>query len=166
MVPLGILVRMNDMKITGITKLSTIDFPDALCMTVYSQGCNRSCSYCQNQHLIPIESGVQEINWQDVLSEVIIRKEFIDAVVFSGGEPTINSDLLYKARQISKNGLMVGLHTNGDRLTGEIAEAFDYILLSHPNSKKILTASMAGMLEISRVRFSDGEFINETTRYK
>lgn len=69
------------------------------------------CLYCQNYRLW--EDKVQ-INVDDLLFEIQKNKDFIDAVIFSGGEPTINLDLLITlATEVKKIGLLVGVETNG-----------------------------------------------------
>lgn len=92
-------------------------------------------------------------SWDDIFEMIKERahKRFIDAVVFSGGEPTLQDDLIDAIYDIKGIGLRVGLHTNGDHLTASIAANCDYILLSHQNRKKIAVASLAGSLDTSRV---------------
>ncbi len=84
---------------------------------VYCQGCPWRCGYCHNPHLIPRESGIG-VNWSIVMNFLERRRGLLDAVVFSGGEPTLH-DLEPAIREVRRLGFRVGLHTGGsypDRL--------------------------------------------------
>jgi pyruvate formate lyase activating enzyme len=100
------------MIFAGLQKLSLVDFPGKLAAVVFLQGCNFKCGYCQNPGLIKrgAESGIRE---EDVLEYLTYRKEKIDAVVITGGEPTIHEDLTGLMRKISLTGLKIKLDTNG-----------------------------------------------------
>lgn len=104
--------------IGGVTPFTTIDFPGELAAVVFMQGCPWRCDYCHNKALISRrESG--QISWQATLDFLRRRRILIDGVVFSGGEPTLQSGLLEAIRQVKRLGFKIGLHTAGvypDRL--------------------------------------------------
>ena len=103
---------MNELHVGGITPLTTIDFPGELAAVVFCQGCPWKCRYCQNAHLIP-RSLHAAVPWEDVLDLLERRRGLLDAVVFSGGEPTLQRELptaVYAARTM---GYKIGLHTAG-----------------------------------------------------
>ena len=101
------------MKIGGFQGFSLIDYPGKISAIIFTQGCNFRCPFCHNQELVrprrfnePISEG-----WVfDFLSE---RKQFLDGVVVSGGEPTLQKDLIPFLGKIKKLGFCVKLDTNG-----------------------------------------------------
>jgi pyruvate formate lyase activating enzyme len=94
-----------------IVPFSTIDWHGKVAMVVFLRGCNMRCIYCQNYELW--EDNVQ-INVDDILSEIQKSRDFINAVIFSGGEPIIHFNLLTTvAKEVKKMGLLVGVETNG-----------------------------------------------------
>lgn len=96
----------------GWAKLSTCDFPSRLASTVFAQGCPWECLYCHNPDLIdPKKAG--EIEWASVLNFMKSRVGLLDAMVFSGGEPTRQPALVNAARDIKDLGFEVGIHTSG-----------------------------------------------------
>lgn len=103
---------MTDIRIGGITPLTSIDYPGELACVLYCQGCPWQCSYCHNPELIPSE-GNSQIAWDEVMHFLRRRQGLIDAVVFSGGEPTLQRDLPLAIRQVRSLGFKVGLHTAG-----------------------------------------------------
>lgn len=100
------------LRIGGITSLTTIDYPGELAAVVFCQGCAWRCTYCHNDHLWSPQ-GEAELPWDDVLSFLARRRGLLDAVVFSGGEPTLQSALPDAMRQVRALGFKVGLHTAG-----------------------------------------------------
>jgi pyruvate formate lyase activating enzyme len=96
----------------GLTPLTTIDFPGELAAVVFCQGCPWRCRYCQNGHLLPRERAPAP-GWQEVRDFLGRRRGLLDAVVFSGGEPTLQAGLLQAMRQVRALGFKVGLHSAG-----------------------------------------------------
>ncbi len=96
----------------GFTPLTTVDFPGKLSAVLYCQGCPWRCVYCHNSHLIS-RSGADEVPWDDVVEFLKRRRGLLDAVVFSGGEPTLQADLGSALREVKAMGFLAGLHTGG-----------------------------------------------------
>ena len=84
--------RKPGLRVGGLVPLSTTDYPDHLSAVVFCQGCPWRCAYCHNPHLLPRRSD-SEIAWPDVLAFLDRRRGLLDAVVFSGGEPTLQRAL-------------------------------------------------------------------------
>lgn len=103
---------MAALRVGGLTPLTTIDFPGELAAVVYCQGCPWRCAYCHNGHLLPARGG-HPIPWDRVLAFLGGRKGLLDAVVFSGGEPTLQSGLGAAMESVRGLGFKVGLHTAG-----------------------------------------------------
>ncbi|MDR1982523.1 MAG: anaerobic ribonucleoside-triphosphate reductase activating protein [Holosporaceae bacterium] len=96
----------------GVVSLTTLDYPGHLSTVVFLQGCPWRCVYCHNRHLqsiLPTES----LPWEDILNLLEIRRGFVEAVVFSGGEPLMQERLLNAIEDVRAMGFKVGLHTSG-----------------------------------------------------
>jgi pyruvate formate lyase activating enzyme len=100
------------LKIAGITKMSTSDWPKKISMVVFLQGCPWNCEYCHNPDMIPFDVPSNYSFNDDVLEFLKKRFGLLDGVVFSGGEATAQNLKPY-IEQIKKLGFKVGLHTNG-----------------------------------------------------
>jgi len=96
----------------GLTPLTTIDYPGELAAVLFLQGCPWSCGYCQNSELLP-RNNQNNIPWQTVISFLEKRNGLLDAVVFSGGEPTLQAGVMTAVEQVKAMGFKVGLHTAG-----------------------------------------------------
>lgn len=103
---------MPALRVGGLTPLTTIDFPGELAAVVYCQGCPWRCAYCHNGHLLPTR-GDHCIPWDSVLAFLEGRRGLLDGVVFSGGEPTLQSGLKAAMESVRGLGFKVGLHTAG-----------------------------------------------------
>lgn len=106
-------------RIGGLVPFTTVDYPGQLAAVVFCQGCPWRCAYCHNPHLLPAY-GPQNHAWADVLAFLERRRGLLDAVVFSGGEPTLQGGLAGAMREVKAMGFKVGLHSAGmypDRLT-------------------------------------------------
>jgi anaerobic ribonucleoside-triphosphate reductase activating protein len=98
-------------QLSGLTPCTTIDYPGALAAVLFCQGCPWRCGYCHNPHLQPIAKGT--LIWSEVLAFLKERIGLIDAVVFSGGEPTLQRQLKQAIEQVKQLGFKIGLHTAG-----------------------------------------------------
>ena len=106
------------MRIGGFVPFTSIDYPGELAAVVFCQGCPWRCSYCHNPHLLDARS-TELLDWQALLEVLSMRKGLLDAVVFSGGEPTLQDALPGAITEVKNMGFKVGLHTGGcypDRL--------------------------------------------------
>ena len=102
----------RELIIGGFVPFSATDYPDHLCAVVFCQGCPWRCGYCHNVHLQPSASGAA-ISWEDVVLFLHRRRGLLDAVVFSGGEPTMQRALADAVRAVKALGFNVGVHTAG-----------------------------------------------------
>jgi len=100
------------LRIGGVTRLSAADYPGKLAAVLYCQGCAWRCTYCHNPHLLEKRSA-GEIPWTEVRAFLRKRQGLLDAVVFSGGEPTLQPALADAMREVKALGYLVGLHTAG-----------------------------------------------------
>ena len=127
------------MKIAGFEKTSLQDYPDHISCIVFTQGCNMKCPFCQNATLIPQE-GDNLIDEKEVLDYLKLRKNIVNGITISGGEPTLQKDLKEFIYEVKKIGVDVKLDTNGTNfnlLKGLIDEKLvDYVAMDIKNSFK------------------------------
>jgi len=95
---------------------STVDYPQHLATTLFLQGCPWRCHYCHNPHLIPRHSDQESITWEKVQEHLEKRRGLLDAVVFSGGEPTTQKALLPALQDTREQGFKNALHTGAPHL--------------------------------------------------
>lgn len=103
---------MADIRVGGLERLSTCDWPGELVATIFLQGCPWDCPYCHNPHLIPVD-GDGVLDWAEVLGFLASRRGLLDGVVFSGGEPTLQRTLPEAMKAVRALGFRIGLHTAG-----------------------------------------------------
>jgi pyruvate formate lyase activating enzyme len=99
--------------IKGFQGTSLLDYPGHIAALVFFGGCNLTCSYCHNPALVLTPEQIPDFPQADLLDELQRRRNFIDGVVISGGEPTLDPQLLPLLRQVKELGLQVKLDTNG-----------------------------------------------------
>jgi pyruvate formate lyase activating enzyme len=99
------------MKIGGFQKTSLLDYPDRISAIVWTSGCNFCCPFCYNRNLA---FGTAELFPEDeILSFLSKRKEQLEGVVISGGEPLIQEDIVDFVERIKALKLLVKVDTNG-----------------------------------------------------
>ena len=103
------------MIIGGIQKNSLIDYPGKLTCVLFLSGCNFNCPYCHNPQLL--KGGCSETTFDEKAFYEFLenRRGFIDGVVISGGEPTLQKEIPLLCREIRKMGYLIKLDTNGSR---------------------------------------------------
>ena len=125
------------MKIAGLEKLTLQDYPNHMSCIVFTQGCNMKCPFCHNSGLIPME-GEDLIPEEEVFEFLEKRKNMLDGVTISGGEPTVQSDLKEFIKKVKSLGYEIKLDTNGlnyDLLKELIEEKLiDYVAMDIKNN--------------------------------
>ena len=102
----------EELRVGGMLPLTTLDYPGQLACVLFCQGCAWRCRYCHNPGLI-CPRGEQEKPWSEVLAFLQRRQGLLDAVVFSGGEATLQAGLPAAMQQVRALGFKVGLHSAG-----------------------------------------------------
>ena len=106
------------MKIAGLQKVSTIDYPGEICCVVFLWGCNFRCGFCYNSSLILSEQvaggrwQVTSFSEEYVLNFLSKRIGKLDGVCITGGEPLLSLDFDF-VRKIKDMGFKVKIDTNG-----------------------------------------------------
>lgn len=123
------------MKILGLAKTSTVDYPGKLVSTIFLGGCNFDCEYCHNRALIKPEASATSISEEELLAFLQSRKSIIEGLCITGGEATIwGEKLINLVRKIKielgKN-FLIKLDTNGSnpKFLKSYAKEFDYIAM-------------------------------------
>ncbi len=118
------------MKIGGFQKVSLIDYPGKISAVVFTQGCNFRCPFCHNPELVDPERFEGLIPEAEILSFLEKRKGRLDAVVITGGEPTMQSGLIPFIDRLKAMGYLTKLDTNG-ALPDALGEMLDRKLLDY-----------------------------------
>ncbi len=119
------------MKIVGFQKLSLLDFPGKIACIIWTAGCNLNCSYCQNSGILQeYQTNFEESEILDYLKK---RKNMLEGICISGGEPLLQNDLVDFCKKVKEIGLEIKLDTNGtlpDKLQTLIDEKLvDYVAM-------------------------------------
>lgn len=136
------------MQICGFMKTTLLDYPEHVAATVFTGGCNFRCPFCHNGDLVQ-HSTTSQIPEQEVLSYLAKRRNMLDGVCVTGGEPTLKQDLASFLRKIKELGLLVKLDTNGYRpeVLQELLDEqlLDYVAMDIKNcpNKYAMTAGVA-----------------------
>jgi len=109
--------RNPTLSIGGLTPFTTLDFPGLMAAVIFCQGCRWRCGYCHNSHLLDFQTQPAS-SFDKVDSFLQRRRGLLDAVVFSGGEPTLQKGLLDAVLHVRDLGFKVGLHTAGVNSNG------------------------------------------------
>jgi pyruvate formate lyase activating enzyme len=145
------------MIIGGLQKTSLIDFPGKVSCVCFVSGCNFRCPYCHNPDLVhhPGKAWVDESSFFAFIRE---RQGFLDGVVISGGEPTLQNDLPVFVNRIRREGYAVKLDTNGSRprMIRELVEKglLDYIAMDIKTDPSLYPLYMQRDIDPEHIRGS------------
>ena len=124
------------MDFVGIDKFSLLDFEDRISCVLFCKPCNYRCPFCHNGTTVLEAETV--IPFEDILEYLQSRKGLIDAVVVSGGEPTLMPDLKEKIIKLKELGFLIKLDTNGTNpeVVKDLYEnhLIDYVAMDIKNS--------------------------------
>ena len=138
------------MLIKGFQKTTLLDFPGKVACTVFTGGCNFRCPFCHNASLVT-HMDTSALDEEQVLEYIIRRKNILDGVCITGGEPLLQHDIASFCQRIHDLGLLVKLDTNGsypERLKALIdMNLIDYIAMDIKNSKEAY-AKTCGISEL------------------
>lgn len=103
------------MKIYGFQKSTLLDYPEHLAATIFTGTCNFLCPFCHNGGLVLHTEMLSTIPEAEIFAYLKKRRNILEGVCITGGEPTIQPDLLPFIQQIKKLGYQIKLDTNGYR---------------------------------------------------
>jgi pyruvate formate lyase activating enzyme len=103
------------MKIGGLIKFTLIDFPGRPAAVVFTQGCNFRCRYCHNPELVYPHLLQASMPEEELMAFLRRRQGTLEGVVVTGGEPTLQPDLIRFLTDVKALGYYVKLDTNGTK---------------------------------------------------
>ena len=136
------------MFITGVQKLTLLDYPGHISAIIFTGGCTMRCGFCHNPEFVLPESLKKlqdhQITEKSVLRFLMTRKNLLDGVVVCGGEPTLHHDLPEFLTKIKAMGFQTKLDTNGanprmlqkllhERLVDYIAMDYKHTIAGYPS---------------------------------
>ncbi len=134
------------MRISGLQKLTLLDYPGVVACTVFTGGCNLRCPFCHNSELVlPERLASGEGNEALVLDFLRSRQGLLEGVAVTGGEPLLHGDLPDFLRELRRLGYRVKLDTNGtfpERLRAVIEEGLvDRVAMDVKNAPALYAAT-------------------------
>lgn len=145
------------MKTYGLEKLSLVDYDGHMCATVFTAGCNFECPFCHNSDLVKVQN-LHEIPHDEIFAHLEKRKNIIDSVCISGGEPTLQSDLPEFCKTLKSRGFLVKLDTNGtnfDMLKSLIEQKLvDYVAMDIKNSPRMYEKTAGRKVDLENIKKS------------
>lgn len=164
------------MIISGMQKLTLLDYPGKTAAIIFTYGCNFRCPFCHNALLVT-GGCTDTLSEEEVFAFLEKRKGILDAVCITGGEPTLQKDMKQFILKVRSLGYSVKLDTNGtapDVLEELLAEnLLDYVAMDIKNTpeKYSLTAgadvdinNILKSMEIIKNKAPDYEFRTTVTR--
>ncbi|MBU2577525.1 anaerobic ribonucleoside-triphosphate reductase activating protein [Patescibacteria group bacterium] len=103
------------MQIAGYLKTSLIEWPGLISSVVFTPGCNFRCPFCHNPELINLSGKSKLLKEEEIISDLEKRKQWVDAVAITGGEPTLQKDLPEFLKKLKKMGYQIMVETNGSK---------------------------------------------------
>lgn len=158
------------MQISGLQKLTLLDYPNHLACTLFAPSCNFRCPWCHNAQLVlhPENEAYSENEIFDFLSQ---RRNILEGVCISGGEPTLQKDLPDFIKRVRSLGFLVKLDTNGSNpelLSLLIKQNLvDYVAMDIKNCKeKYAVTCGVSKLDISKQEASIALLMNSSISYE
>lgn len=118
------------MKIGALQKTSLIDYPNLISAVVFTQGCNFRCGYCHNPELLDPKNWGTPIPPEEILDFLENRRGKLDALVVTGGEPTLHLGLPDFLARVKELGFKVKLDSNGTN-PAMLRELFEHNLVDY-----------------------------------
>ncbi|HBP01494.1 MAG TPA: anaerobic ribonucleoside-triphosphate reductase activating protein [Candidatus Moranbacteria bacterium] len=159
------------MRLGGYQKLTLIDYPGKIATTVFTVGCSFRCPFCHNPELV-LADQFPELN--DMEAEFFKflekRKGKLEGVCITGGEPTIQPDIINFIKKVKAMGFLVKLDSNGTRpdvLRKVIKEKLvDFIAMDIKNSPKKYSKTVGVSADMERIKLSVYMIMNSGIDYE
>lgn len=157
------------MRISGLQKMTLLDYPGKIACTVFLGGCNFRCPFCHNGELLDgtVETVMDE---QEFLAFLHKRKGLLDAVCISGGEPTLQPGLASLLEKIKEMGYLTKLDTNGSRpeIVKDLVSRnlLDYVAMDIKNCPDRYGQTAGAAVQLERLEESIRFLIEEHVDYE
>lgn len=103
------------MEIHGFNKLTLLDYPGKIACTIFTGSCNFRCPFCHNATLVLNPKAQPSISEDEILACLKERRDRLEGVAITGGEPTLYPDLPDFISKIKALGYPVKLDSNGSK---------------------------------------------------
>jgi len=125
------------MKFSGFQKTSLIDYPKKIASVLFTPGCNLRCPFCHNWRIV-VDPKPPFLHEEAAVKILESRKKYMNAVVVTGGEPTMHKETPKFLRKLKERGFTVKLDTNGfyPQVLEECLPYVDYVALDVKTSLK------------------------------
>ncbi len=159
------------MRLGGYQKLTLIDYPGVIATTVFTVGCSFRCGFCHNPELV-IKSQFPALNnlEEEFFQHLAKRVGKLEGVCITGGEPTIQPDIIEFIRKIKAMGFLVKLDSNGTRpdvLRKAIKEKLvDFIAMDIKSSPENYSKTVGLTADIERIKLSVEMIMNSGFPYE
>ena len=144
------------MKFGGLQKLTLLDYPEHVACTLFTVGCNFRCPFCHNYSLVIGQgAGLEQLSQDEVLEFLFKRKNVLEGVCITGGEPLLQSGLAEFIERVKKMGYKVKLDTNGaflDKLKQlVVAGLIDYVAMDVKNSRELYNKTCGCVVDTDEI---------------
>ena len=146
------------MNIYGLDKLTLLDYPDKTACIIFTPCCDVRCVFCHNAQLARSKKTVSNVSEDDFFEFLKTRVGLLNGVVITGGEPTLQDDIIPFIKKIKDLGFLVKLDTNGlhpDRLKDIIDSGYvDYIAMDIKNCLELYSLTAGCVVDTKRIEDS------------
>ena len=156
------------MKIGGLQKTSLLDYPDILSAIIWTAGCNFRCPFCYNKQLVLGKTEI--ISEETILSFLEKRRDVLEGLSISGGEPLLQEDIVDFTEKVKKLNYLIKIDTNGafpEKLKELIDKKLvDYVSMDVKAPKKKYDQLVGVKTDISKIEQSIDLIKNEAPDYE
>ena len=157
------------MKITGLQKMTLLDFPGKVACTVFLGGCNFRCPFCHNSQML--DGSAEKLMEEEAFFAFLKKRQgMLDGVCVTGGEPTLQPGLPEFLRKIRDLGYQVKLDTNGYRpevLKAVVEQGLvDYVAMDIKNGPEMYPQTAGVALDIEKIRESILYLVSDPVDYE
>ncbi|MCD8209232.1 MAG: anaerobic ribonucleoside-triphosphate reductase activating protein [Coprobacillus sp.] len=146
------------MNIVSMEKMSLVDYPNKISTVLFMKGCNFCCPFCHNKDLVLHGDTIPVMDEDEIFTYLKRRQGMIDAVVITGGEPTLDPDLIDLIKRIKDMGYLVKLDTNGSNslVLKEIVsnKLVDYIAMDIKNCPARYDETAGAKVDLEEIKAS------------
>ena len=156
------------MKIGGLQKTSLLDYPDILSAIIWTAGCNFRCPFCYNKQLVLGKTEI--ISEETILSFLEKRRDVLEGLSISGGEPLLQEDIVDFTEKVKKLNYLIKIDTNGafpEKLKELIDKKLvDYVSMDVKAPKEKYDQLVGVKTDISKIEQSIDLIKNEAPDYE
>lgn len=158
------------MYISGIQKLTLLDFPGRLAATVFLGGCNFRCPFCHNASLVLAPGKCEKLREEEFFEFLSSRAGKLSGVCITGGEPTMHKGLKEFIRKIKNMSFAVKLDTNGTNpeLVEELISEglLDYVAMDIKNSPDKYAQTVGREVDMDKINQTVDLLLSEKVDYE